>query len=1434
MKTCLPILLSCWLFPALGIAQHQAADLLRHYRQILPFEKLYLHTDQSVYEPGNNIWFRAYLTDDDHRPVISMYNWTQVQLLDPQGQVIQTLNLSQRSDQLFGAIYLNPGLSGGVYTLRAGTNRMFNFGKDAFYEKKILVQKTVTPRLRLKLELDHSKYQGGDRVVAQVEALNNDNQAIKGIVLKGTPFLGDQVLESISTQTNAEGKATFVFQLPEQIPNIDGLFQIQLFHEGQNESIARSIPLKKEKIVLGIFPEGGDLVAGFNQKVAFKMMDTLGNPIDGRGTLLNNKRQAILSFESFHKGMGCFSFTPESEEKYTIQLTGHEEDFPLPVPRLDEMALRLGLPNQDSLKVEIWKRNPGQAQVVLRSKDSIVWQQILFLEAGETSMTIPVANLPAGIAQVLLLNDSELPYAERLVFLNGHRQAQLRIKPDKPNYLPNDEVKLEFEAQDETGKPLDGNFSLAVVNDLHWTMADDKQDNILSRLLLSAELKGKIDEPAFYFKPNEPKARLALDLVMLTHGWRKFSWKEIMAIDPNKSEQLIAYPDVIEIAGWLKWSFRRPARPKAQVWIKGQSEKIKVDSNEHFKLIIPTAKLNYPIYIAAESKNYRDERLVSELPKPRLNWPVKGGPIFKPLNITEIVAPKINTDVTVVPVLDESADLSPRLSGELNEVVISGLSVASFRSVTGSIVTYDNQDMQVGIGDNLFIGGLNTYYRGNSLYIEFEEQPKENPGDNNQIVYHRIFGNFPQNNNYSETQRHNTIYWAPMVPISNGKGQLKFRHTSKTGTFRIILEGVTQQASIGRTEATYAVQKMVELSAQMPKMALSGDTLILEAKVKNRGKEAISGEMLLNLPPEALQLLNNKHWNQKITVPADSFVILKIPLLVKKNKGQFPLTLSWFNRSTFESWQQSLEVQVHGFQHEMAHSSQQAHVVFQVPVSDFTPGSLVAQFNAYTMVYQELVEGLAAIVREPHGCFEQVSSSNYPSIMALKVLKESGAVDFGFQKKAREHLHKGYKLLTGYQVPGGGFSVFGHAPAIERITAYGLLQFWDMRTVYPEVDMGMFEKNLDWLLGQKKVYNGAYAPDPLSQLFTLYALSEIRPELLESDLLRFEEKHAESLANDPYLLAMFLCANANFKATDATQRLQLQLRELLKKQKPGSFKVQSTFGLSYGKNVQTETAAWVALAMCKAGQAQSPEVSIMLDFLRSTRDYAGGFGSTQATVIALKALLAFQKQVNTNQKPGRIMVLVNKKWADTLSYAPKQLQKLQANLSQWLNSGMNEIEVIQEPADQAIPFLLQAAWSSTEIPQKQKNQVLGLETQFSTTQPVQGDFVRLSVNVKNQLARAVNAPMAIIGIPAGLSLQNWQLMEMEKKQLFDHFEIKDNYLIVYYESLPAAAERSFHLDLRAEYSGFFQSPLSSAYPYYDAEQKTWKAGTAMRILPSLN
>ena len=246
MKPLLPILLYC-LLPILGITQESGGSLLLHYRQILPFEKVHLHTDQRAYEPGDMIWFRAYLTDDHNRPKYGLENKLRVQLLDPQGEILVELNLNVLPDELANCIPIPNDAQEGVYTLRAATLWLFNFGQDAFFEQKIWVQTL------------------------------------------------DELAEPIEDST----------------------------------------PPAPAKIQVQFFPEGGDLVADFKQKVAFKISDGQGKSLDAQGTLFNSQQQPLLTFESVHRGMGAFSFTPQKGERYTIQMTGFRDTFSLPIPLSD-------------------------------------------------------------------------------------------------------------------------------------------------------------------------------------------------------------------------------------------------------------------------------------------------------------------------------------------------------------------------------------------------------------------------------------------------------------------------------------------------------------------------------------------------------------------------------------------------------------------------------------------------------------------------------------------------------------------------------------------------------------------------------------------------------------------------------------------------------------------------------------------------------------------------------------------------------------------------------------------------------------------------------------------------------------------------------------------------------------------------------------------
>ena len=720
MKTCLPILLSCWLFPALGIAQHQAADLLQHYRQILPFEKVYLHTDQSVYEPGDMIWFRAYLTDDYNRPKYGLENKLRVQLLDPQGGILVELNLNVLPDELANGILIPNDAEEGVYTLRAATPWLFNFGQDAFFEQKIWVQ----------------------------------------------------TLDELA------------------------------------EPIVEGIPPAPAKIQVQFFPEGGDLVADFKQKVAFKISDSQGKSLDGRGTLFNSQQQPLLTFETFHRGMGAFSFTPQKGERYTIQMAGFSDTFFLPNPLSDELELRLELPTPDSLPVVVWKRHPGTAQVLLRCKDSIVWQQKSIVLAGETRLSIPIAQLPVGIAQVLLLDEAGRPFAERLVFLHQARRARVQLRTQQ-EYESGEEVKIDIEARDEHGNPLDGLFSLAVVNDQYWSLVDDQSDNILSRLLLSAELKGKIEAPAFYFIPNESKALAALDLVMLTHGWRKFSWKEIRNIDPQKSAQLVPFPRLLEIRGRI---IVYPPKLLAQTKIRleGQKKFIRPDSLGLFQFVLPDSLINNPPSIVATLRNRKKVYPNAPLLLPQKQWPWPSVNPNDTARLTNFTQPFIRPISSVTELGRRARKIPKSLYDPISRLasLLPMRVVYGYRYDQSSLVNFPDRYSSLTWGDDLYIDGnldyTNTYFQPE---LEVEESMLE-VDNQKQMFYTRLFANLsPIPDPDYDALRNKTIYWAPKVVLKNGLGSLNFRHPSINGAFRVILEGISNQGVITRSEAIYTAHK---------------------------------------------------------------------------------------------------------------------------------------------------------------------------------------------------------------------------------------------------------------------------------------------------------------------------------------------------------------------------------------------------------------------------------------------------------------------------------------------------------------------------------------------------------------------------------------------------------------------------------------------------
>ncbi|MGB0523885.1 MAG: MG2 domain-containing protein, partial [Flammeovirgaceae bacterium] len=503
---------------------------LAQYQKVASEEKTYLHVDRSFYTVGDDIWFKGYLLDGTSHAFSQLSDLVYVELLSPKGNVLAKLKLPVNSGIYHGDFALPANAPGGIYQVLAYTEWMKNAGEETFFRKKIQVQNVVIPRLLMTMDFQQKAYGPGATVHADLSIRDLQDQPIARTSFDITAAINGKTYLTKTLQTDKEGKAVITFNLPENLQSNDGLLALKFNYEGTYESISRSIPIVLNNIDLQFFPEGGNLLANQQNRVAFKAINEFGKGADVSGEILDSEGNVVTTFESYHMGMGSVSFTPNAAEQYVAKITAPVQlakQYALPKSNQQAYGLALSERSSKGLIFNYFTPNNEAVNVVAQVRGKVYDAQTIRATKGMNQLTIPIHDFPTGIAQITLFNAAGQPQCERLAFVNANKKLNVSLQTDKKEYEPREKVELSIRTTDHLGKPVPTNLSLAVVDDKIVSFADDKQDHILSWMLMSSDLKGTVEEPSFYFKSDEPKAAQALDLVMMTHGWRRFNWKEI-------------------------------------------------------------------------------------------------------------------------------------------------------------------------------------------------------------------------------------------------------------------------------------------------------------------------------------------------------------------------------------------------------------------------------------------------------------------------------------------------------------------------------------------------------------------------------------------------------------------------------------------------------------------------------------------------------------------------------------------------------------------------------------------------------------------------------------------------------------------------------------------------------------------------------------------
>ncbi len=484
----------------------------------------------------------------------------------------------------------------------------------------------------------------------------------------------------------------------------------------------------------------------------------------------------------------------------------------------------------------------------------------------------------------------------------------------------------------------------------------------------------------------------------------------------------------------------------------------------------------------------------------------------------------------------------------------------------------------------------------------------------------------------------------------------------------------------------------------------------------------------------------------------------------------------------------------------------------------------------------QIVEGMDAILRMPNGCFEQTSSSTYPNVLALDYMKRTKKLTPEVHAKAEGFIANGYQRLLTFEVPGGGFSWFGNAPANKILTAYGLMEFYDMSRVH-DVDPKLISRTQQWLASQQ-LEDGSWKPDT-------QFINEGATNRYNSDVLRITAYVAWALKDtgyqgptvekakqfieenmaakvDTYTLAVVanFAADYNDDREFTRQAIQMLLDARTEKDDQVWWSAEETSVYATGPSAAVETTGLAVQALLQSGEA-SGTARKALSYIASKKDAYGTWGTTQATIMALRALLTGTEK-GAAEVRGTVVVLLNGKPAEKLELTPENNDLLHQFVFKNVDAQSASTVGLQFEGKGGLAYQIVGSYY---LPwdEKAAGEPLSIDVTYDRTRLAQDDIATASATVRNNLQKAANMVMVDLGIPPGFDLLSEDLQDYQEKSAhhksghLSKFSLTATQALLYFDSFAPGEVVTLKYRLRAKYPIRAQTFKSQVYEYYDPE-----------------
>lgn len=533
----------------------------------LAIEKLYLQTDKPNYLAGDTVWFKAYLFNATSLIPATKSGLLYIELNTDSNRLLRRIMVPVYNGISYGSIVLDEELVQGTYNIRGYTSWMLNFGENYQFKRDFYVGNGIDNNWLISYNAKVLKNSGRDKVQLGMRINEFDKSPIGLREVQVGILNGKKSLFKSKTETSQEGNLQLDFDLPEKGASNNISLRIEDLRKSQgNRKLLIPISINRpENIDLQFMPEGGTLVAELQSRVAFKALNEDGYGANISGKILNSKQEEVAEFSSTYKGMGTFSFIPQSKEVYTAKVglpDGTLKTYPLPaVAESGTILIVNNLFKRDSCEV-IVSATPDIAHagkdyyLMGFSRNQVFWAARVGLNDGALRAHVNKNVFPGGIVKFILVDQDKQPLNERLIYNSYTDQLDVRLEANQPYYQQRDSVLLSIKVTDKNGEPVMGSFSMAVTDDGQVKQDSVATSTIISRVLLSSELKGVVEDPGYYF--NAPMSRDMwnnMDQLLLTQGWVGYDWKG--AFKPKKPMVYRAEKEFV-VRGKVTNAFNKP------------------------------------------------------------------------------------------------------------------------------------------------------------------------------------------------------------------------------------------------------------------------------------------------------------------------------------------------------------------------------------------------------------------------------------------------------------------------------------------------------------------------------------------------------------------------------------------------------------------------------------------------------------------------------------------------------------------------------------------------------------------------------------------------------------------------------------------------------------------------------------------------------------